>query len=399
MGIWTPSCKPWMRTQMTERPTPKRLLFLINDAWFFVTHILPLARAAVAAGYDTHAALPFQAAALDTADALEAIRATGAQLHDLPLQRAGYGPAGELRALWDIFTLCRRLRPGILHCISIKPVIYGGLVARCLGLARAVFFITGLGHVFIAEGGKARLMRFLVKRAYRMTLSYARGVTVFENEVDRSLFVEAKLLPREQSVLIPGVGVDAEKFHPALVAPPGPPLVMLPARLQNEKGVREFVEAARILRSRSIGVRMVLVGYADFARPGGIREAELRAWVAEGVVEWWGHSSTMPATLREAHIVCLPSYREGFSKTLLEAAATGLPIVTSDAPGCRDAVLAGESALLVPPRDATALAEALERLIADPELRARMGARGREHVVREFTLARFITANLALYAA
>ncbi len=382
---------------MAEQYGPKRLLFLINDARFFVTHILPLARAAVAAGYDTHVALPFQGAALDMADALAAIRGCGAQLHDLPINRGAMAWLGELAALFAIGRLVVRLRPDILHCITIKPVLYGGLAARLLRVRRVIFFITGLGHVFIAQGFKARVLRRLVMLAYRLILPYRRSVTIFENEDDRSLFVNAHLTPQDQSVLIPGCGVDSAVFYPAQIAPPEPLIVLLPARLQHEKGVREFVAAATILRERGLAVRMVLVGYADFDRPGGISEAELRSWCDTGAIEWWGHSTTMPDTLRQVHIVCLPSYREGFSKTLIEAAATGLPVVTSDVPGCRDAVRAGETALLIPPRDAQALANAIEHLLRDPGLRASMGVRGRDLAVKEYSVARFVAANMALY--
>jgi glycosyltransferase involved in cell wall biosynthesis len=382
---------------MDEPCSPKRLLFLINDARFFVTHILPLARAAVAAGFDTHVALPFQGAALDMADELTAIRGCGAQLHDLPINRGGMAWFGELAALLAIGRLMVRLRPDILHCITIKPVLYGGLVARLLRVRRVIFFITGLGHVFIAQGRRARLLRCLVMLAYRMILPYRRGVTIFENEDDRNLFVQAHLTPRERTVLIPGCGVDNAVFYPAHIAPPEPPIVLLPARLQQEKGVREFVAAAKLLHARGIAVRMALVGYADFDRPGGISEAELRGWCDSGAIEWWGHSTTMPDTLRQVHIVCLPSYREGFSKTLIEAAATGLPVVTSDVPGCRDAVRAGETALLIPAQNAPALADALEQLLRDPALRASMGIRGRDLAVKEYSVARFVAANLALY--
>ncbi len=223
---------------MTEHRSATRLLFLINDARFFVTHILPLARAAVAAGFDTHVALPFQGAALDMADDLAAIRGCGAQLHDLPIRRGGMAWFGELAALLAIGRLVVRLRPDILHCITIKPVLYGGLAARLLRVRRVIFFITGLGHVFIAQGSKAYLLRRLVMLAYRMVLPYRRGMTVFENEDDRSLFVSAHLTPRDQSVLIPGCGVDSAVFYPAHIAPPEPLIVLLPARLQQEKGVR-----------------------------------------------------------------------------------------------------------------------------------------------------------------
>ncbi|CAM9092670.1 unnamed protein product [Phaeothamnion confervicola] len=383
---------------MTAEPVAaKRLLFLINDARFFVTHILPLARAAIAAGYDTHIALPFHGTALDASADLAAIHATGAVLHDVPLRRGGMAVFRELQACARIWQLMRQLRPDILHAITIKPILYGGLAARLLRLKQVIFFITGLGHVFIAQGYKARAIRYLVMLGYRLVLRYGRAITVFENAADRALFLQAGLLRQAQSVLIPGVGVNCSEFYPAPQPPPFPPVVMLPARLQSEKGVREFVAASERLAAQGITVRMVLVGYADFDRPEGITAAELQAWRGQGVIEWWGHSTTMPETLRQAHIVCLPSYREGFSKTLIEAAASGLPVITSDVPGCRDAVRAGETALLIPPRDASALAEALVRLLRDADLRARMGAKGRALAIREFSVERFIAANLALY--
>ncbi|MSP43447.1 MAG: glycosyltransferase family 1 protein [Alphaproteobacteria bacterium] len=383
---------------MAERRGPMRLLFLINDARFFVTHILPLARAAVTAGYDTHVALPFEGAALDMSDALSAIRACGAQLHDLPIRRGGMAWMGELAALSAILRLMAHLRPDILHAITIKPVLYGGLAARLLRTPRVIFFITGLGHVFIAQGFRAALVRRLVMRAYRMVLRNRRGLTVFENEEDSSLFTAAHLVQRDHTILIRGCGVDSAVFYPATIAPPEPPVVLLPARLQHEKGVREFVAAAQLLRTAGVKVRMAMVGYADFDRPGGVGEDELRGWCENGLVEWWGHSTTMPDTLRQAHIVCLPSYREGFPKTLIEAAATGLPVVTCDVPGCRDAVRPGETGLLAPPRNAAALADAIARLLDDPALRASMGIRGRDMAVKEHSLERFVNANLALYA-
>ena len=383
---------------MTERGGATRLLFLINDARFFVTHILPLARAAVAAGYDTHVALPFQGTALDMADELAAIRGCGAQLHDLPIRRGAKMWLGELSALVAIGRLALRLRPDILHCITIKPVLYGGLAARLLRLRKVIFFITGLGHVFIAQGAQAHVLRRLVMLAYRLILHCRGAITIFENEDYRGLFIGANLVKRDQTVLIPGCGVDSAVFYPASTAPPEPLIVLLPARLQQEKGVREFVAAARILHARGVKVRMVLAGYADFDRPGGIGEAELRGWCDSGAVEWWGHTTIMPEILRQAHIVCLPSYREGFSKTLIEAAATGLPVVTCDVPGCRDAARAGETAILIPPRDASALADALEQLLRDPALRASMGIRGRDLAVKEFPVTRFVAANLEVYA-
>ncbi len=382
---------------MANQAAARRLLFLVNDASFFVTHRLPLARAAILAGYDAHVALPFAAAAVENQGDLDIIRAAGATLHDLPMHRAGMNILHELSLMARLWRLLLRLRPDILHCITIKPVLYGGAIARLLGIPLVIFAISGLGHIFIAQGARASLVRWLATLAYRFALRNPHGVAIFQNTDDRGLFLARGLLPQQQAVLIPGVGVDTRQFHPAATPPPEPLVALLPARLQHEKGVREFVEAARLLKARGYSVRMALAGYADFDRPGGIAEAELRRWRDYGEVEWWGHCTDMPDTLRRVHIICLPSYREGFSKVLIEAGATGLPVITTNVPGCRDAVRAGETAILVPPRDAHALADAIALLLDDAGLRARMGATGRELAVREYSVENFIAQSLALY--
>lgn len=383
---------------MPEPTQHRRLLFLINDAGFFLTHRLPLAIAAFNAGFDVHAALPFAAESVANQHDLDAIRAGGVILHDLPMRRGGMGVLQEVFVVARIWRLLSQVSPDILHCITIKPVLYGGALARVMRIPRIILAVPGLGHVFVARDLKMRLVRWLVTCAYDFVLGNPRATAIFQNPDDRAMLIKGRALSRARTVLIPGVGVDTALFHPAETPPADPPIVLLPARLHQEKGVRDFVAAAQILRSRGVTVRMVLTGYADFNRPGGISEAELRRWCETGNVEWWGHSTNMPQTLRQAHIVCLPSHGgEGFPKVLIEAGATALSAVTTDVPGCRDAVRAGETALLVPPNDPAALADALAKLIEDPALRARMGAKGRELVMREYSAGRFIAASMALY--
>ena len=377
-------------------PTQPRLLFLVNDAHYFVTHRAPLAKAAVEAGYDVHVAVPFTIDTVENKPALEVIRQTGAQMHNWDMHRSDTALLGEIRALYGAWRLIAEIAPDLLHCVTIKPVLYGGGIAR-LRRRPAIFAISGLGHIFIAEGIKARLIRLVISLGYRLALGNRLSRTIFQNEDDRTLFYKLNLVPDDQTVLIPGCGVDIDKFHPAPSPPEGVTTIILPARLQREKGVHEFVAAAEILAKRGIKARMALVGYADFDRPGGIDRAQLEQWCSHEMVEWWGHSTDMPATFRKAHIACLPSYREGFPKVLVEAAACGLPIVTTDVPGCRDSVRAGETALLVPVRDAQALADALEELIADAKQRQTMGKAGRKLVETHYSEAQFIARSLALY--
>ena len=366
-------------------------MFTVNDAGFFLSHRLPIAQAAAAAGYDVQVATA-------PGPAVEQVRAQGLIHHAVPLSRRGLNPFAELRTLWSLARLYRRLRPELIHHVTIKPVLTGGLAARLAGAPAVVSAVSGLGYLFITRGWGAAALRGVIKAGYRLALKRHGARVIFQNPDDRRKFLDQGLVDHEASVLIKGSGVDIARFVPE-PEPEGPPLVVLPARMLRDKGVSEFVEAARALRGEGLGARFVLAGDSDPGNPTAIPETRLRAWQDEGVVEWWGYRADMPAVLAQAQIVCLPSYREGLPKSLIEAAACARPIVSCDVPGCREIARAGENALLVPPRDAKALAEALRALLGDPDLRRRLGARGRAMVEAEFSLERVIAQTLELYAA
>ncbi len=355
-----------------------KLLFVVNNPAFFLSHRLPIARAAKAAGYEVHVATPEGAGA-------EKIR-RDFFFHPFRLQRGGRAFWGELRTIVALARVFKEVRPDIVHTVTIKPVLYGGMLSRVLGVPANVSAVSGLGYVFIAQGPVATLRRALVRAAYRVALGHPNGRVIFQNKDDLALF-RAK-----HAVLIRGSGVDLDAF--ALAPPAERAIVMLPCRLLWDKGVGEFVAAARSLAGRA---SFVLVGEVDTENPAGVPAAQIEAWVGEGVVEWWGFSADMPATLARAAIVVLPSYREGLPKVLLEAAAVGRAIVTTDVPGCRDAVVANKTALLVPARDAAALAKAIATLLDDSALRTRFAAAGRDWVERHFSAERVAEQTLALY--
>lgn len=369
----------------------RRLLLVVNEIPFLVSHRLPIALAALHAGYEVHVAVP---RASGDAAALEAL---GLRVHDIPLDRRGMNPAAEVRLLARLVALARALTPDVMHLVTVKPVLYGALAARIAGVPRVVAAISGLGYLHLARSWRARAARSIIAALYRRAFAQRGLRAVFQNADDLASFVDAGLLPRERAVLLRGgSGVDLFRFAPR-AEPQGEPVVMLPSRMLWDKGVGEFVEAARLLRARGVGARMVLVGDTD-ANRAAVPRAALDAWARAEVVEWWGRRADMPATLGEAHVVVLPSYREGCPKVLLEAAACARAIVTTDVPGCRDVVAPGEEGLLVPVRDATALADAIERLLGDAALRARMGARARARAERELGVERVVAAHLALYA-
>lgn len=376
------------RAALTASHRP-RVLFVVNACWFFVSHRLPLAEAARRAGFDVHVA-----AASD--HTVPELALHGVTFHAVPFSRRGRNPLGELQTAAALVRVYRRVRPHLVHHVTIKPILYGGLAARLTGVPAVVHAVSGLGYTHLAAGPLARLFRSVLRNVYRISLGHANQTVIFQNDDDRNEFVSNGLVAPKQTVMIRGSGVDPAVFAPG-ARPEGVPLVVLPSRLLLHKGVAEFVEAARLLRARGVRARFALVGEADPHNPATVTPEQLEEWGAEGVVEVWGQRSDMPAVLRSAHVACLPSYREGLPKVLLEAAATGLPIVTTDVPGCRDVVRDGDNGLLVPPRDAHRLADALEAVLRDPARAARMGARGRERVMNEFTVGSVAAQTLQVY--
>jgi glycosyltransferase involved in cell wall biosynthesis len=367
-----------------------RLLYVVNEAGFFLSHRLPLALAAARAGYDVHVATP------DAPDAA-AIREAGLTFHPVPFSRKGSDPLTELASLHSLYRLYRSLRPDLTHHVTIKPVLYGGIVARLTGIPAVVSAISGLGHVFIAQGWKARGLRALVRRIYKIALGHPNSKVIFQNPDDQRAFSMAKLIRPGSAVLIRGAGVDLTQFAPIPQAA-GNLLVLFASRMLWTKGVGEFVEAASALRDSGVEARFVLAGRIDSGNPMTVPDDQLRKWNDNGAIEWWGQRDDMPEVFAQSHIVCLPtSYGEGVPKALIEAAACGRPIVATDVPGCREIVRHGDNGLLVPANDRTALANALRQLISDPALRERMGRRGREIAVQEFGLERVVAETLAVY--
>lgn len=366
-----------------------KVLFLVTEDWYFCSHRLPVARAARDAGFEVVVAAREQAHA-------GRIRAEGFDFRPLRLSRRSLSPCRELGSLIEIARLYREVRPDIVHHVALKPVVYGSLAARWVGVPVVLNAMAGLGSMFVGEGIKKRAARAVILRAMRWVQPSRGCRMVFQNENDRALFVRGGATPAKPTVIIRGSGVDLEAFQ-AAAEPAGVPVVILPARMLWDKGVGEFVEAARLLRSSKTAVRCVLVGPEDPENPAAIPSRQLAVWKQEGAVEWWGARSDMPAVLAAASVVCLPSYREGLPKALLEGASAGRPLIATDVPGCSEIVRHGETGLLVPVRDARALAAAIETLLSNKGERARMGGNARRVAAEEFSESEVARRTLALY--
>ena len=365
----------------------KKILFFVAEDWFVCSHWLPLIAGAKMAGFDVVVVTRVNKHA-------SKILELGATLLPIDFSRRGLNPFVELNAIFQLWKIYRRERPDIVHHVAMKPMLYGSLVGRFSGTPKAVNWVAGMGWLFTSTKYKARILSPLVKSALGWLLS--KTTVIVENKDDQAILIGSGV--EEQYIhIVRGAGVDTSAYQPTSEFDGGVPVVVLPARMLWDKGVREFVEAAGILQSRGVSARFVLVGEPDPGNPASVQFEQLQEWQKSGVVEWWGRREDMPHVLAMSHIVCLPSYREGLPKALLEAASCGRPIVTTDVPGCREIVRDGDNGLLVGVRNADALADALEVLLADAAQRKRMGLRGRERALAEFSQEQTVSQVLALY--
>ena len=383
---------------MTAARDKPVLLYLVTEDWYFWSHRLPIARAARAAGWEV-------LVATRVAEHGERIRREGLRLVPIGLRRRSLAPWREVAAIAELARLYRRERPDLVHHVAMKPVLYGSLAAALAGVPAVVNALAGMGYVFTSSGVKARLLRPLIRTAFRWLLDRPNSRLILQNPDDIAAMTGAAMtgatvagaaVAAERVALIRGSGVDIQIFRPR-EEPEGTPVAVMVSRMLWDKGVGELVEAARLLRRREVPLRVVLVGPPDPDNPASIPERQLRDWDAAGDVAWWGERSDIAEIWAKGQIAVLPSHREGLPKSLLEAAACGRPMVAADVSGCREIVKDGVTGLLVPPGDAEGLADALERLARDPDLRRRLGAAARDLVEREFSEEAVVAQTLALY--
>lgn len=374
---------------MNPSSSRPRVLIALNTAWNLVNFRAGLIRALVAQGFEVVAVAPRDA----HADRLEAL---GARFVALPMDNGGTNPVRDLQLWWRFRRLLTAERPDVFLGYTVKPNVYGSLAAHSLRIP-VVNNIAGLGAVFISQSLVTRVVRGL----YRLALRRSAHV-FFQNPDDQRLFVDGGLVDGAVTSLIPGSGIDLDRFAPAPDnGRPGEAMCfLLIARMLWDKGVGEYVEAARRLKQRHPALRFALLGFLDVQNPAAISREQVDAWVAEGVVEYWGTSDDVRPDIARADCVVLPSYREGTPRTLLEAAAMARPLVTTDAVGCREVVDDGVNGHLCEVRSAESLAAAMERMVRlSPGQRAAMGREGRHKMARQFDERLVVHAYLQAIAS
>jgi glycosyltransferase involved in cell wall biosynthesis len=385
----TASSRSLAPNAMASEDAARRVLFVDNQVNDFLLHRMVLARSLREFGFDIHVAVPQE-------PGLEEISRQGFQVHTFFLRRFSTQPLDELRCLASLISLYRWLRPTLVHHIGLKTSLYGGLATRITRVPAAVDTLTGLGHLFTARSIQKLVLRSVAVGGLRVSFSHKNHRVILQHLNDLDCLL-AWGIDCATAVLIKGSGVNVSLFKPC-PEPEGTPVVLMASRLLWEKGVGEFVAAARALRLHRLRPRFWLAGEPDHGHPSAVPTSLLERWHHAGDIEWLGWRDDMPALIAQSHVVCLPSYYgEGIPRILVEATAAGRPIVTTDAPGCRDVVRHRHNGLLVPVRNHDALIAAIAQLISDPPTRAAMGERGREIALSEFALEPVVEANLTVY--
>lgn len=368
-----------------------RILLFANTDWYLYNFRRSLAMALCEAGHEVLLVSP-------DGPYGERLRALGLRWMPVALRRRSLNPLREAGFVFSLVRLLRRERPDVLHNFTLKCAIYGSLAARLASVPGCVNAVTGMGYVFTSDDLKARLLRPLVAGLMRLTLGGQRARLILQNPDDVAFFTAGRIVHPDHIRLIPGSGVDCERFHPGPPRPPGGPLrVLLPARLLWDKGLAEYVAAARQLRSEGRDIHFLLAGQPDPGNPASVSEHDVMRWVDEGVVEWLGHVEDMPALFRSVDVVALPSYREGLPKGLIEAGASGCVLVTTDVPGCREVVTDGVTGLRVPVSHSSLLADALRKLALDSQMRVRLAAAARREALEKFDERIVLSKTIGVY--
>ncbi len=376
------------RVAVTVALSGKTIVYLVTEDWYFWSHRLPFAQAARDAGASIIVACRYS-------EHRDRIAAEGFRAYDIPFDRSGLNPIRDIGTLRAIAALYREVRPDLVHHVAMKPVLYGGIIAARQRVPCVVNAMAGLGFLFISRGAMTTIIRNFIERAFRYLNNRPNSTLIVQNGDDADLFTDRIGVARDRIRIIRGSGVDTDRFTQS-PEPPGTPVAACISRMLWDKGIGELVDAARILKERGVGLTVRLVGPTD-ANPASIPAATLASWQQDGIVDVAGPSNDVAGIYADAHIAVLPSYREGLPKSLLEGAACGRPVVATDVPGCREICVDGESGIRVPVRSVEPLADALERLATDADLRRTLGTGARALVERSFAQEIVVAQTMALY--
>ena len=356
----------------------KRCVFVINQDWYFCSHWMVRAIAIKKSGFEVWVAVP-------PGDQVIQIEQAGLRVLPIKIQRKDTNPLKELLSFLDLLVKLYKLSPELIINSTIKPSLYGSLIGRLLRIP-TISSINGLGHIFINQSWKSKSLRRIIQVCFRLAATTNKNRFLFQNQEDKDLFIGNNICRKQQTNVIPGAGVDPDKYAYSLEPESATVKILFAARLLWEKGIKELIQAANILKENNTNCEIFIAGILDEGNPSAVSEDNLIEWERHKLIRWLGKIEHMSELISSVNIVTLPTfYGEGIPKILIEAAACGRPIVTTNTPGCRDIVTHEKNGLLVPTKNPHLLAKALERLIYEPETRIKMGKFGRQLVLQNYS--------------
>jgi glycosyltransferase involved in cell wall biosynthesis len=369
----------------------KKFLILVNYLSFFLSHRLPIAEALLDKGFDVYIGYGELRGANP-----KTLEQKGFKVNFVPIYPGSINILKDLKTFYHIWNYFKKIKPDIVHLVTIKPYLYGGIISRIIGVPCLVSAVSGLGTLFVNKNLKSKFLRLLLYPFFKFAFNHVNQKVILQNEDDLKVLVRWGVLNPLKVKLLKGSGVNLENFV-NLNEPNGIPVVCFAARLLRDKGVYEFVSAALLLKERGVNVKFCLAGDLDTNNPSGLNLKDLNELSKEGCIEIVGFQNDIPSLYSQSNIICLPSYREGLPKGLIEAAAASRAVVTTDVPGCRDAIIPNKTGLLVPIKDSKKLADALQWLIENPKKRISMGKAGRKFAEIEFPIKKIVQNHLDIY--
>lgn len=369
-----------------------KFLFFVNILSFFVSHRLPIAQALKEMGFEVVVAY----GELGRVNP-KVLADMGIKTYFIPIRRGSVNVFHEIKTIFNMWGFVRAMKPNIVHLVTIKPYLYVGVIARLQKVPAVVSAVAGLGNIFLQKNFKIRVLRFFLFYFFKFAFNHPNQKVIFQNKDDADFLIKWNVINRTKTCLIQGSGINLDKFV-NLNEIDSNPIICFPGRLIKQKGVNDFILAARILKKRGIKGRFILAGDIDPENPSSLNLQELNYLKKEGIVEIIGYENNIPKLLYKSHIICLPSYREGLPKALAEAAAASRVVVTTNVPGCRDAIIPNKTGLLVPLQNPLKLAEAIQWLIENPKKRVEMGKAGRVMAQNRFDIKKIVAEHIKIYS-